>query len=130
MVMKPSTLISCCNGGICCQNPGWNAKIFLIVKFLNFCQFISAKWFRMANSALVTNWQYTEVHSTSGIDGHLCITYPQFTDTGKEHLFVNTKQVIVVSPNEKFSKWWGFNHLTQFYNLLFGMLYYVSAYNI
>ena len=45
-----------------------------------------------------------EYISSAGIDGHMCITYPQFSGTGKEHFVRQHKVLSAISPTEKFRK--------------------------
>ena len=45
-----------------------------------------------------------EYISSAGIDGHICITYPQCNGTGKEHFVRQHKVVLAVLPTEKFRK--------------------------
>ena len=48
----------------------------------------------------VPEWQYTKVRTTSGINGHLCIRYPQCTDIG-ERTFVRKHK----ANNSSFGEW-------------------------
>ena len=45
-----------------------------------------------------------EYMSSAGIGGHMFITYPQCTGTGKEHFVRQHKVLLAVSPTEKFRK--------------------------
>ena len=45
-----------------------------------------------------------EYLSSAGIDGHMCITYPQCTGTGKEHFVRKHKVLLAVSPTQKIKK--------------------------